>query len=86
MVSKCANPECSTPFLYFRHGRLFRVEVQPSRERGESLEADLSVRKPERRIEFFWLCEECAATMTLNAEKGIGVALRPRARVRAPGL
>jgi hypothetical protein len=84
MVSKCANPDCSTPFLYFRRGRLFRVEVQPGMELDEDLEGEVSGRKPARRIEFFWLCGECAATMTLNVQKGSGVALRTR--VRAAGL
>ena len=86
MISKCANPECSTPFLYFRHGRLFRVEAQPGTEADEGLEREVAVGKPARRIEFFWLCEECAATMTLKVQKGMGVVLRPRTRVRAAGL
>jgi hypothetical protein len=79
MVSKCANPECQKPFRYLRHGRLFRMEVQPGMERGAGLEGDLKARLPVRRIEFYWLCEECAATMTLNVREGIGVALRPQA-------
>jgi len=48
-------------------------------ERGAGLEGDLKARLPVRRIEFYWLCEECAATMTLNVREGIGVALRPQA-------
>ena len=26
MLSKCANPSCAAPFLYFHSGKLFRVE------------------------------------------------------------
>ena len=28
MVSKCANPACSTPFHYLREGKIFKVEVE----------------------------------------------------------
>src|SRR5215831_1393489 len=56
MVSKCANPECTTPFLYFHRGRLFRVETEGRQERRRNLGGETGAGKPLRRIEFYWLC------------------------------
>ena len=28
VLHKCANPDCSQPFKYFRHGKLFSVEME----------------------------------------------------------
>ena len=60
MVSKCANPDCITPFRSLRTGRLIRVEsrratseVQTRMEFGELV--------PARHAEFFWLCDECSS-------------------------
>jgi len=67
MISKCANPQCSAPFRYLRDGKLFRVDH----------DAD----KPWHRMEHFWLCGRCAATMTLVAERGEGVTAVPLSSV-----
>ena len=50
MVSQCANPECSEPFVYLRTGRLFAVP----RRSGAATRAT---------VEYFWLCGSCAETM-----------------------
>lgn len=50
MVSHCANPGCRVPFLYLRDGRLFAVPQKNS----------------PARIEYFWLCGDCAAEMELE--------------------
>ncbi len=61
MVGNCANPNCSRPFLYLRHGRLYVADV-----------LDESARPRSRRREYFWLCEQCVPryTMTVDASKG----------------
>ena len=64
MVSKCANPACSAPFIYLRDGRLFRVEI----DAGDPQPA--SERKPSRRVEHFWLCGPCSLLFTLTVDKG----------------
>lgn len=70
MISKCANPVCSAPFLYLRDGKLFRVDLdQLEAASPEQNDSD----KKWHRLEHFWLCGRCAATMTLVAEKGKGV-------------
>jgi hypothetical protein len=78
MLSKCANPNCSTPFHYLRDGKLFRWDgvgivhhpVGPS-----------PARKPSRKVEFFWLCGVCASHLTVVFLQGVGVTVRPLARV-----
>jgi len=81
MVSKCANPNCSTPFHYFREGKIFRVELDGSgtvRPTGPQLVTE-SGKVP--RLEHFWLCGNCASTMTLVLRQGKGVAAVPRDRL-----
>jgi hypothetical protein len=74
MLSKCANPGCPATFLYLHEGKLFRLDTDieilvriPVRE----------VTRPSRRVEFFWLCDECAAQMTLGYTKGAGITVVP---------
>jgi len=60
MVSKCANPECATPFRSLRTGRLIRVENrQATTEVRTHLE--FGERLPASHAEFFWLCDECSS-------------------------
>lgn len=85
MLSKCANPVCSEPFRYLRHGKLFRLETGMERRNGPSFGEDPTVKKPVRRTEYFWLCDECAARMTLVFTKGMGITARPLARAQKAG-
>ena len=82
MISKCANPACWNRFLYLHTGRLFRFERRPldkhsldKEQKGASLAegSAASLRKDSRSVEFFWLCDDCAAVMTLVYQTGIGV-------------
>lgn len=77
MVSRCANPECAVPFLYLHQGKLFRVEAGNDRDRSRQ------ERNTSRRVEFYWLCRSCAATMTLVVDQGGSVAVRPRQGTQA---
>ena len=68
MISKCANPACSVPFHYMREGRLFRMEFDPDpHAEGPAFVGQL---KPPRKIEHFWLCGACSATLTLVMQEG----------------
>jgi len=78
MVSKCANPECSVPFRYFHTGKLFRVETATGYDRRRSMGQDGTEVKPLRRLEFFWLCENCSRGMTIMFDKDCGVTVRAR--------
>ena len=66
MLSKCANPGCSKHFLYLHEGKLFRMETEIGGDKGPSFDADDSPIRKHRHLEFFWLCAECAARMTVH--------------------
>jgi len=70
MLSKCANPDCSAPFHYLRNGKLFHIDRSAV---GPQL---VSGKRAARRIEYFWLCAECAGSMTL-AVRGNSVVTVP---------
>lgn len=74
MVSKCANPRCSVPFLYLRDGKVFQLEMD-----GADDPQQLELGRPKRphRVEHFWLCGDCAAVMTLAVDRGRGVVTVP---------
>jgi hypothetical protein len=74
MLSKCANPGCPATFLYMHQGKLFRLDSSieilariPVHE----------VTRPSRRVEFFWLCNQCATELTLGYNKGPGIKVVP---------
>ena len=84
MLSKCANPGCSAPFLYLSQGKLFRMETATGRNpKASAFGMDPSMKKTAQHLEFFWLCEDCADAVTLTYTKGHGVVTRPLTRVRA---
>jgi len=80
MVSKCANPRCSAVFRYLQRGKLFGHEV-PSPKSDETA-SNSEFRMSSRKIEFFWLCDDCASTMTLIFRKG-EISVEPIKKVRA---
>ena len=71
MLSKCANPGCPVPFLYLHQGKLFRMDINSEDP------AIPATRLLARRIEFFWLCNQCAEMVTLSYKKGVGVTVVP---------
>jgi len=68
MLAKCANPTCSAPFRYLHEGKLFRLDLGagPPSPAGHV----------PRQLQYFWLCERCARTMTLEVRAG-KVSARP---------
>jgi hypothetical protein len=76
MLSHCANLECSRPFLRLRQGKLFLVETEFVAKPGEMRAASSPrMRQQPRRVERYWLCDECAEVWTLVHERGRGVVL-----------
>ncbi len=73
MLSKCANPACSTPFQYLREGKLFQIETELPQASGIHLVGKRSGRK----VEHFWLCGPCSTQMTLGFQNGKGVITLP---------
>jgi hypothetical protein len=86
MVSKCANPDCSAPFRYFHTGKLFRVDTAVGLDRRRTLGQDAREDKPLRRLEFFWLCQDCAEKMTLIFDKESRVSVRRKDYARAAAV
>ena len=77
MLSKCANPGCSASFLYLHQGKLFRLETSGNGDDTRGEVADPQSKHSSRRLEYFWLCDECASLMTVSFKKGVGVMTRP---------
>ncbi len=80
MIAKCANPDCSKPFRYLHEGRLFVMSSssKKSREIGR-----------DSRVEYAWLCHDCAATLAVQFETGKGLRVVPlgsTAEARDPPL
>jgi hypothetical protein len=82
MLSKCANPNCTTPFHYLRDGKLFRWDGVGIADHRPNLTAALHNSKPIRKVEFFWLCGHCASHMTVVFREGTGVTVRPLVSAR----
>lgn len=81
MLSRCANVQCSKPFLRLREGKLFLVETDRLMKKGESSSPPfVRARQPHRQVEHFWLCDECAVQYTLIYDRERGVALAPLRR------
>ena len=78
MLHKCANPACPIPFRELSQGKLFLVETEPL---GSELKRARWRGQPSHRIEYYWLCEQCAFALTLSYEKGRGVVAVPRPEV-----
>ena len=65
MLSKCINPACFVPFRYLHEGRIFQVET--------SAQAIGSDKKPCHKIEYFWLCANCARSLEVILDHGVAV-------------
>lgn len=79
MLSKCFNPRCDATFHYFGQGRLFCIDfaaVARKRVLAGKKPVD-SDRSDESSLEHFWLCERCAATMTIELSDSGEVCLVP---------
>jgi hypothetical protein len=76
VLHKCANPACHNPFRKLSQGKLFLVETEPLE--GLELRRANWKGKSSHRIEYYWLCDQCAFVLTLSYEKGRGVVTVPR--------
>ncbi len=67
MVSKCLNSCCSATFRYLGKGKLYCVDFADLGRRNAlaGRKTVTSIRSKAWPVEYFWLCERCAATMTI---------------------
>lgn len=89
MLSRCANSRCSKPFLRLGEGRLFLVDTQCGVKAGTPTAPAL--RRLRRSVQYFWLCDGCAASWTLiqNGTQGVELVALTRAdvsSVRVPAI
>ena len=68
VLHKCANPDCSQPFKYFRHGKLFSFEME---SRSGIPEKSKKMRK------VLWPCGRCVRRMALKFGKESGLVAVP---------
>jgi hypothetical protein len=80
MLSRCANPECGRPFLKLREGRLFLVETERVIKPALAVPPFVRARQWQRRVEHYWLCDDCAAKWTLAYDRDRGITLLPLRR------
>jgi hypothetical protein len=78
MLAKCANALCNTPFRRLSEGKLFLLQCEGMRNREPG---DPQKAKPPRRIEYFWLCADCAGLVTLTFNRTTGVTTVPLSAV-----
>lgn len=77
MLSHCANSQCSKPFLRLREGRLFLVETSSAQLARLTKRGAPPERKAPKRVEHFWLCDQCASLWTLVPHSVHAIALVP---------
>ncbi len=82
MLAKCANTLCNAPFRRLSEGKLFLLQgdTMPNREAVDPRKG-----KPPRRLEYFWLCSDCARYVTLTFDETTGVTTVPLSRATALG-
>jgi hypothetical protein len=75
MLSKCANPSCSTRLIYLREGKLFAVQPtgRPKLSHPKLTPQGPILAKPSNSVEHFWLCGPCSERLTLVYDVEIGV-------------
>lgn len=77
MLNKCANQLCPNLFRSLNRGRLFLLETDcapPAMQSHSSLGRRGQVG---RRIERYWLCDDCCGQLTLTFERGRGMVTVP---------
>jgi hypothetical protein len=84
MLSKCANPSCSTPLVYLREGKIFMIESSPQSQLA-LLGPEKVTPKRQNRVEHFWLCGPCSSSMTLtfDRQRGVQIVQKPIQTLRA---
>lgn len=82
MLSKCANPTCSTPLIYLREGKIFMMENAGEPQTASRVPV-LAKPQPIHRVEHFWLCGPCSVEMTLIYDHAKRVVVVPKVKKRA---
>ena len=80
MNMACANQDCRAELKYLRGGQLFLMERQPSSTPVSATGAQ--AKRPVTLSRYFWLCEGCAQTYSIQrwTDEGIQLSVKPKAK------
>jgi hypothetical protein len=67
MLSKCANPDCSTTFRYLNEGKLYLIDSKAALVR-HGVRAGLKYAGKSCSYEYFWLCSLCCRDMMIQID------------------
>jgi hypothetical protein len=68
MTAKCANPACTSPFHYFRSGKIHLIDVAGWNGGSRPINTP-------RDIEYFWLCGDCSRDMHVTLDRNGSVVV-----------
>jgi hypothetical protein len=75
MLGKCANPICPASFRKLGSGKLFAFELVMNASTAD-FTSDASITKTARGPVFFWLCETCSLSFTLQLDAASQLTLQ----------
>ena len=67
MLSKCANPSCSTTFRYLHEGRLYVIDPRGALAGHKPICSTKS-----GQLEYAWLCSSCSLYLTIRIDEELG--------------
>jgi hypothetical protein len=68
MLSKCANPSCTTTFRYLHEGKLYVIAPRQVAARHNTT----CSRRP-AQLEYAWLCSSCSLYLTIQTDEEFGM-------------
>lgn len=77
MISQCSNPSCGRSLSSLAEGRLFQFEITSISISAVDNNSEQFDETPQRETAHFWLCSQCASTMTLSLEPLGGLRVLP---------
>jgi hypothetical protein len=77
MISQCSNPICGHAISSLAEGRLFQFEITSISISAVDDNSDQFDETPQRETVHFWLCAQCAGTMTLSLDPLGGLRVLP---------
>lgn len=69
MISKCANPDCSTVFRYLHEGKVYVIAPTTALYMHRP-SSDLNHSGKPVTLKYAWLCSSCCRVMTIAAHDG----------------
>ncbi len=74
MLSKCANPTCSTTFRYLSEGKLYPIDSKAASVR-HGARAGSKYAGQSCICEYFWLCSSCSRDLTIQIDNNSEISV-----------